>query len=174
MPLMRVQITIYQCPRCGAIVGRSRRKFGAPMARCGQCGAVFRTGLTDWTALSQGEKARALIKELFLPTYLGKNVIYGYLFLAVALFLTVTGYDVWTLLVVLVICAALAGIGFLMTWRDARESIAYARDGVLPLKGRAEAHEYECLECGAPLREEDEICPNCGASLLKVPEKEDV
>ena len=154
-------------------MGRSRRRFGAPVARCGKCGAVFRTGLTDWAALSQSEKTRALIKELFLPTYLGKNMIYFYMFFAVALFLTVTGYDVWTLVGVLAIGGGLAGIGLLLTWRDMRELSAYARDGVLPLKGRAKEYEYECLECGAPLLEGDEVCPNCGASLLKVPAKKD-
>jgi hypothetical protein len=153
-------------------LGRSRRRFGAPLARCGKCGAVFRTGLIDWTGLSQGAKARALVKELFLPTYLGKNVIYFYMFLAVALFLTVTGYDVWTLLSVLVIGVGLAAIGLLLTWRDVRESSAYARDGVLPIKGGTKKYEYECLACGAPLLESDEVCPSCGASLLEALEKE--
>ena len=123
MPLIRVEITTYQCPRCGTIVGRSRRRFGTPMARCGKCGTVFRTGLTNWTELSQGEKTRALIRELFLPTYLGKNVIYFYMFLAVALFLTLTGYDVWTLLGTLAVGGGLAGVGLLLPTSAARPSL---------------------------------------------------
>ena len=97
----------------------------------------------------------------------------GVSFLAVALFLTLTGYDVWTLLGTLVVGGGLAGVGLLLTWRDVRELSTYARDGVLPLKGGTAEYEYECLECGALLLESDTVCPNCGASLLETSEGEE-
>lgn len=177
MSLIRLEITTYRCPHCRSVMGRVRRKFGAPVVTCGACGQAFETGLRDWTRLSAGQKLRAVLAELFVPTFMGKNVIYYFLFLAVALLLGLGAGDSAVLRTTGLVAVALVGLGLVLTFRHIGESRRYARTGVPPVRQASmlvwegqeleEACEYECPECGKGVEENEEVCSQCGTVLLE-------
>jgi hypothetical protein len=175
MPLIRLEMTTYRCPHCRSVMGRVRRKFGAPVVTCGQCGQAFETDLQDWTRLSPGQKLRAILAELFVPTFMGKNVIYYFLFLTVALLLGLGAGDTVVLRTTGLVVAALVGLDLILTFRHIGESRRYARTELPPVRQASrlvwegqeleEECAYECPESGQGVDADEDACPRCGMLL---------
>lgn len=55
------------CPKCKNKVGSGDARFGPPEIRCGKCGEVLSTHLTEWANLSSGEKTRIILMQIVNP-----------------------------------------------------------------------------------------------------------
>lgn len=77
------------CSNCGRKLGC--RRFAPPQVRCGRCDTVLRTDLLNWNGfLGPGGKLGMVIKELFIPSWLGVRGLAGFAVNVFVLFPLVT------------------------------------------------------------------------------------
>jgi hypothetical protein len=75
------------CPKCSKEFRHGLEdRFGPPRIKCGNCGEILVTGLTEWAKLSLWEKVYRGVLELINPYHTG-NIIYFAIYHTVAFFI---------------------------------------------------------------------------------------
>jgi len=76
----RIKYTVHItfCPQCNNKLSRPRR-FGPAQARCGRCGAILQTNLTEWADLSTARKVLVAASEIVFPSWMGVSGFTGFI-----------------------------------------------------------------------------------------------
>jgi hypothetical protein len=75
----RIKYTVHItfCPQCNNKLSRPRR-FGPAQVRCGRCGAILQTNLTEWADLSTARKVLVAASEIVFPSWMGVSGFTGF------------------------------------------------------------------------------------------------
>lgn len=155
------------CPHCNNKLIGGQRRFGPAQVRCGHCDAILQTGLDEWANLPTGRKILAAIEEIVLPSWIGAVGCTGLLLKVLTqLFLwTVVPFPLYfvamildpdmhssaaVLLIIVVAPLVYPALLAVRLARMIRESLAYTRQGEIPVWGKeaAKAQAQESAVAG--------------------------